>query len=81
MRPAPDASTIAVLDPAGGTVRTLGPGDGLIAATRLGDQQPTWAVTGVDEAGALAAAGALRPAELRDRFAAAVVRGTPFSVP
>jgi hypothetical protein len=81
VRPAPDASAIAVLDAAGKTVRTLGPGDGLVAATRIGDQQPTWAVTGVDAAGALAAARALRAAQLRDRFAAAVVGGGAVSVP
>jgi hypothetical protein len=80
-RPAPNGSSIAVLDPAGATVRTLGPGDGLIAATRIGDQQPTWAVTGVDAAGALAAARELSTDALRDRFAAGVVPGGPFSVP
>ena len=75
VRPAPSGTAIAVLNAAGHTVRTLGPGDGLVAATRIGDQQPTWAVTGVDEAGALAAARALSAGALRDRFAAAVVAG------
>jgi len=75
VRPAPSGTAIAVLNAAGQTVRTLGPGDGLVAATRIGDQQPTWAVTGVDEAGALAAARALSAGALRDRFAAAVVAG------
>jgi hypothetical protein len=75
VRPAPSGTAIAVLNAAGRTVRTLGPGDGLVAATRIGDQQPTWAVTGVDEAGALAAARALSAGALHDRFAAAVVAG------
>ena len=73
--PAPDGASIAVLDAAGRPVRTLAPGDGLVAATRIGDQQPTWAVTGVDAAGAAAAARALNAAALRDRFAAAVLGG------
>jgi hypothetical protein len=80
-RPAPDGGSIAVLDAGGQTVRTLGPGDGLVAATRIGDQQPTWAVTGVDTAGALAAARALSADALRDRYAAGVAPGGPFSVP
>ena len=80
-RPAASGASIAVLDDRGRTVGTLGPGAGLVAATRLGDQQPTWAVTGVDEAGALAAARALGERSLRDRFAAAVRGGKVRSVP
>lgn len=81
VRPAPDANSIALVGPTGATTGTLGPGEGLIAATRLGDQQPTWAVTGVDENGALAAAGALGERTLRNRFAAAVQGKTVTSVP
>jgi hypothetical protein len=80
-RPAPSGASIAVLDGRGRAVRALGPGAGLVAATRLGDQQPTWAVTGVDGAGALAAARALGQRTLRDRFAAAVSGGKVRSVP
>jgi hypothetical protein len=80
-RPAPDAGSIALLGPAGETVRTLRLGDGLVAATRVGDQQPTWAVTGVDDAGSLAAARALSARVLRDRFAAATVPRGVVSVP
>ena len=81
VRPSPAANSIAVLDPAGATTKKLGPGQGLIAATRLGDQQPTWAVTGVDEAGAKAAAAALTEQALKNRFAAAVQGKTVLSVP
>ena len=39
--------------------RTLGSGGGLLAATRIEAQQPTWLVTGVDAAGVAASAAAL----------------------
>jgi len=81
VRPSPSGAAIALLDPSGRPTGTLGPGAGLVAATRIGDQQPTWAVTGVDAAGTLAAARALDPASLRDRFAAAVSGGSVRSVP
>ena len=55
---------------------------GLIAALEdpsLG--QPTWLVTGTDEAGVNAAAGALTPARLRDHFALAVDGAQDIPVP
>ena len=69
----PDKSgrRIDLLDEQGDDSRVLGPGGGLLAATRIEAQQPTWVVTGVDETGVAAAAAALtedraaRP--LRDR--------------
>jgi hypothetical protein len=45
---------------------------GLVAATRRGDDPPTWIVTGTDQASVRAAAGALDPYELRDRYAVAI---------
>lgn len=63
---------IGTLDARGRAVRRLGPGTGLVAATRLEEQQPTWVVTGTDEAGVRAAASAFREADLRDRFALAI---------
>ncbi len=55
----------------GRVVRTLGSGGGLLAATRIEAQQPTWVVTGVDAAGVAASAAALAEHELarplRDR--------------
>lgn len=81
-RPARDGKSITLLDARGKPVRELGAGDGLIGATRYQDQQPTWIVTGVDEAGLAAAAGALEEGVLKDRFALAVEggRGVPLPV-
>ena len=42
---------LELLDAQGRTVRTLGPGAGLVAATRFEEQQPTWVVSGTDTAG------------------------------
>jgi hypothetical protein len=81
VRPSASGGAIALLDASGRPTGALGPGGGLVAATRIGDQQPTWAVTGVDEAGALAAARALTARALHDRFAAAVSGGAVRSVP
>jgi hypothetical protein len=81
VRPSASGGSVALLNASGRPAGTLAPGSGLIAATRIGDQQPTWAITGVDDAGALAAARALTPASLHDRFAAAVSGGAVRSVP
>jgi hypothetical protein len=81
VRPSANGASIALLNGSGRPTAVLGSGAGLVAATRLGDQQPTWAVTGVDAAGALAAARALDPSALHDRFAAAVSDGSVRSVP
>jgi hypothetical protein len=81
VRPSANGDSIGLLDASGKPTAVLGPGAGLVAATRLGDQEPTWAVTGVDAAGALAAARALDPRALHDRFAAAVSGGSVRSVP
>lgn len=66
---------IDTLDVRGRIARRLGPGTGLVAATRLEEQQPTWVVTGTDERGVAAAAAAFRSADLRDRFALAIEGG------
>jgi len=54
---------------------------GLIAATRVGDEQPTWLVTGVDRSGAEAAAEIFDAEHLRDRFAVAVIDGEVVPLP
>jgi hypothetical protein len=72
---------LAVLDPRGRTARTLGPGTGLIAATRVKDRQPVWFVTGTDAAGVASAARAFDESALTDRFALAVSNDLPVSVP
>src|SRR5262249_30080031 len=52
--------------------KTLGPGTGLVAATKLENEQPTWVVTGTDEAGVRHAVDLLDTASLRDHYAVAV---------
>ncbi|MGI8864685.1 MAG: DUF4430 domain-containing protein [Solirubrobacteraceae bacterium] len=74
-------SSLQLLDPAGHVARTLGAGAGLVAATRDKVSEPVWLVTGTDAAGVGAAAAALTPARLRDRFALAVQGRTDVPVP
>ena len=54
---------------------------GLIAAVRDGEDQPTWLVTGTDEAAAADAASILGADALRDRYAVAVAGGDPIAAP
>jgi hypothetical protein len=72
---------LTVLDDRGRRGASLGAGGGLVAATRLRDQQPTWVVTGTDAAGTLAAARALREGRLRNRFALAVEGSSALPIP
>jgi hypothetical protein len=76
-----DGRSLALLDPAGRRVRTLGAGAGLVAATADSQSEPTWMVTGTDAAGVAAAAAALTPSRLHDHFALAVRGATDFPVP
>jgi hypothetical protein len=80
-RPNPAGDRIDLLDDHGRSVRTLGRGGGLLAATQIEAQQPTWIVTGVDETGVSAAAAALAEDELRDHFAIAVEEGRTLPLP
>jgi hypothetical protein len=64
-------------EPAG----SFGPGAGLVAATRRYEAPPVWLVTGVDLAGVDAAAGLLRTADLRDRYAVATESGRETPLP
>jgi hypothetical protein len=80
-RPSRDGREIRTLDTRGRTVRTLGPGTGLVAATRDGEAPPVWAVTGTDAAGVAAAAGAFTERALARRFAVAVAGGRPVALP
>ena len=70
-----------VLDARGRVARTLGPGTGFIAATRARGRQPVWFVTGTDEAGVQSAARAFDESALSNRFALAISRDLPVSVP
>jgi hypothetical protein len=73
---------IALEDPAGQVVKTLGPGSGLIAATANSDDPaPTWLVTGTDRAGVRAAVRALTARSLSGHFALAVQGDTDYPVP
>ena len=62
-------------------MRTVEAGSGLVAATQLGGEAPTWIVTGTDEVGLAAAAASLEREALEDRFAIAVEDGRPTPLP
>jgi hypothetical protein len=76
-KPSADGRRIALLDADGHVVRSLGAGDGLVAATQYQGQGPTWIVTGTDEVGV----AALTEDELDDRFAVAVDKGVGIPLP
>jgi hypothetical protein len=80
-RPDPAGERVQLLDAHGRVERTLGRGSGLLAATSILAQRPTWMVTGVDETGVAAAAAALTEDELRDHFAVAVDEGRTVPLP
>lgn len=73
--PAADGRTIAVLDPTGRPAERLGAGAGLVAATRNGEDAPTWIITGTDLAGLRQAAEGLTEDVLRNSFAVAFAPG------
>jgi hypothetical protein len=62
-------------------VQTLGSGTGIVAATRFEEQQPTWTVTGTDEAGLDRAVRLLDARVLRNRYAVAATLGGPLGLP
>ena len=63
-------------------MRTLGAGAGLVAATRVGEDQPVWAITGTDDAGVAAAVRAFKAQTLKSHYAVAVEGGgQPIPVP
>lgn len=80
-RIARDGRTITALDPGGRTARRLGAGTGLVAATAVGDDRPTWVVTGTDDAGVASAARAFEEGTLDNRFALAVSDDLPVPLP
>ncbi len=69
--PGAGGTELLLLDELGRVGRRLAGGAGLVAATRLEEQQPTWVVTGVDELGLGRAVDLLEERRLRDRFAVA----------
>jgi hypothetical protein len=80
-RPSSAGDRIELLDANGETVRTLRAGGGLVAATSVEAQAPTWVVTGTDEVGLAAAAAALTEERLTEHFALAVEGGNDISLP
>ena len=80
-RPSAAGDELALLDPEGQTTRTLRAGAGLVAATTLGGEAPTWIVTGTDAVGLAAAAAQLEQDALVDHFAIAVADGRPVPLP
>lgn len=83
--PTANGREIALLDAAGRTVETAGPGTGLIFASRYRDETPSWAVTGTDMQGLRAAIEAWN-ADVLSRHYAVVVRrqqvtGLPVAPP
>jgi hypothetical protein len=80
-KPDPAGDRIALLDAQGRTVRTLGAGSGLVAATTFTGQQPTWIVTGTDAVGVAAAAAAMTEDILDGHFAVAVEAGKATPLP
>jgi hypothetical protein len=76
-----DGRELEVLDGTGEPKRTLGAGTGLVAATKIEDRDPVWLVTGTDDAGVGAAAGALDEATLTTGYALAVSDDRGVEVP
>ncbi len=68
-------------DEAGDPARAFGPDAGLVAATRRFEAPPVWLVTGATAAGALAAAGLLDAANLRDHYAVVIEGGRETPLP
>jgi hypothetical protein len=63
---------LELLNQLGGVAKTLGPGAGLVAATRLAGAPPVWFVTGTNAAGVAAAQAAFNAGTLDGHFAVAV---------
>jgi hypothetical protein len=73
---------LVALDPHDRVAFRSADGAGLVAAVRLGEQQPTWVVTGTDDAGVDAAIELLDADSLRDHYAVAVdERGEEQALP
>ena len=80
-RPNRAGTRIDLLDGTGRTVKALGPGGGLVAATTFTGQQPTWIVTGTDQVGVDAAAAAMTENVLDGRLAVAIDQGEALALP
>jgi hypothetical protein len=76
-----NGTRLQLLDATGKVRQTLGPGTGLIAATRWEDQPPTWFITGTDAAGVKQAVEALDEGTLGKHYALAVSQDTGIPLP
>ncbi len=75
-QPRSNGAQIDLLNAAGKTVRSLGAGAGLVAASALGEQPPVWAITGTDDSGIAAAAAAFNENQLARHYAVALAPGS-----
>jgi hypothetical protein len=75
-QPTSNGRQIDLLNARGRTVRSLGAGAGLVAASAIGAQPPVWAITGTDGAGVAAAAAAFNEEQLRNHYAVALEPGS-----
>jgi hypothetical protein len=80
-QPTSTGDAIVVLAADGRPARTLRAGAGLVAATSVEAQAPTWVVTGTDEVGVAAAAAAMTEERLTQLFALAIERGADIPLP
>jgi hypothetical protein len=80
-RPTGPGDAIVLLNADGQPARTLRAGSGLVAATSVEGQAPTWLVTGTDEVGVAAAAAALTEERLEQHFAVAIEVGRDVPLP
>jgi hypothetical protein len=72
---------LVALDSGGEEAMRAAGGAGLVAAVREGEEQPTWVVTGTDEAGVASATELLDADSLRDHYAVASAGGNEVSLP
>jgi Domain of unknown function (DUF4430) len=80
--PTNGAFRLVALDPTAAPARDLGPGAGLVAALRAGNEPPTWIVTGSSTGAVRRAARLLNQRDLGGRYAvAAPPRGGPLGLP
>jgi hypothetical protein len=73
--------TLELLDEAGRPASSEGAGAGLVAALAPSEDQIVWLVTGTDERGVAAAAGALRERTLRNAYAVSAGAGGAERLP
>jgi hypothetical protein len=76
-----DGRALELLDAKGDPISDIHAGAGLVAATRFEQQAPTWAITGTDAVGVMAAARALDEHTLARHFAIALDGGHAIGLP